>query len=164
MKRKLTITHPFWQVLGIGALAGLRSASAPAITSHILSHHHSKRLEGTQLDFMQSKTVTNVLMLLALGEVVMDKMPFTPNRIKPAGVAFRCLSGVLAGASISKATGGKIGAGALFGAASALASTYISFIVRKSTVKATGIIDPIIGGLEDALVFGAGTTLIRIDQ
>jgi len=163
MKRKLTITHPFWQVLGIGALAGLRSAAAPAITSHILSHHHSKGLEGTQLNFMQSKITANALKLLALGEVVMDKMPFTPNRIKPAGVAFRCLSGALAGASISKATGGKIGAGALFGAASALAATYISFLVRTSAVKATGIFDPIIGGLEDALVIGAGATFISID-
>ena len=91
-------------------------------------------------------------------------MPFTPNRIKPAGTAFRCLSGALAGASISKATGGKIGAGALFGATAALAATYVSFLLRKVTVKATGIVDPVIGALEDALVLGAGTKLIHIDQ
>src|ERR1700759_2063833 len=74
MKRKLTITHPFWQVIGIGALAGLRSASAPAIASHILNHHHSKRLEGTPLNFMQSDTTASTLKLLAAGEMVMDKM------------------------------------------------------------------------------------------
>jgi uncharacterized membrane protein len=91
-------------------------------------------------------------------------MPFTPNRIKPASVAFRCLSGALAGASISKATGGKVGAGALFGAATALASTYISFLLRKATVKTTGVLDPIIGALEDALVLGAGAKLIRVNE
>jgi uncharacterized membrane protein len=164
MKRKLTITHPFWQVVGIGALAGLRSAAAPAIASHILSEHHSQRLENTPLNFMQSDTTTTVLKILAAGELIMDKMPFTPNRIKPAGVAFRCLSGALAGASISKATGGKIGAGILFGATAALASTYLGFLLRKATVKATGIIDPVIGALEDALVLGAGARLIRIDE
>lgn len=164
MKRKLTITHPFWQVIGIGALAGLRSASAPAITSHILSQHHSSRLENTPLDFMQSDTTASTLKLFAAGEMVMDKMPFTPNRIKPASATFRCLSGALAGASISKATGGKIGAGALFGAAAALAATYVSFLLRKATVKTTGIIDPVIGALEDALVLGAGAKLIHIDQ
>lgn len=164
MKRKLTITHPFWQVIGIGALAGLRSASAPAITSHILNEHHSKLLEGTPLNFMQSDAAASTLKILAAGEMVMDKMPFTPNRIKPAGAAFRCLSGALAGASISKATGGKIGAGALFGAAAALAATYVSFLLRKATVKATGIIDPVIGALEDALVLGAGAKLIIIDE
>jgi uncharacterized membrane protein len=164
MKRKLTITHPFWQVVGIGALAGLRSASAPAIASHILSHHHSRRLRGTKLGFMQSGAAATTLKLFAAGEMVADKMPFTPNRIKPASVAFRCLSGALAGASISKATGGKVGAGALFGAATALASTYISFLLRKATVKTTGVLDPIIGALEDALVLGAGAKLIRVNE
>lgn len=160
--RKLTISHPFWQVLGVGALAGMRTASAPAITSHILSHHHSKRLENSPLNFMQSKMVANTLKLLALSEIVVDKLPSTPNRIKPAGMAFRCLSGALAGASISKATGGKMVAGALIGATSALASTYISFILRKTTVKGTGVIDPIIGAIEDALVIGAGIGLTQL--
>ncbi|MGN6177819.1 MAG: DUF4126 family protein [Mucilaginibacter sp.] len=164
MKRKLTITHPFWQVVGIGALAGLRSASAPAIASHILSHHRSGRLNNTPIGFMQSDTTATVLKLLAAGEMAVDKMPFTPNRIKPASMAFRCLSGALAGAGISKATGGKIGAGAVFGATAALMSTYISFLLRKATVKATGVLDPIIGALEDALVLGAGAKLIRIDE
>jgi uncharacterized membrane protein len=164
MRRKLTITHPFWQVLGIGALAGLRSMSAPAITSHILSHHHSKRLEGTPLNLMQSETVAGALKILAASEFVADKLPTAPDRIKPAGVVFRCLSGAVAGASISKATGGKIGAGAIFGAAAALTSTYVSFITRKMIVKGTGVMDPVIGALEDALVLGAGAKLIRIDQ
>lgn len=164
MKRKLTITHPFWQVIGIGALAGLRSMSAPAITSHILSHHHSGRITGTPLAFMQSDAAATTLKILATGEMVMDKMPFAPDRIKPASAAFRCLSGALAGASISKATGGKIGAGALIGATAALASTYAGFLLRKVTVKSTGIIDPIIGALEDALVLGAGAKLVRIDE
>lgn len=164
MKRKLTITHPFWQVIGIGALAGLRSASAPAIASHILNHHHSKRLENTPLNFIQSDTAASALKIMAASELVMDKMPFTPDRIKPAGVAFRCMSGALAGASISKATGGKIAAGALFGAAAALVSTYAGFWLRKATVKSTGIIDPVIGALEDALVLGAGARLVSIND
>jgi uncharacterized membrane protein len=159
---KLTISHPFWQVLGIGALAGMRTASAPVITSHILSHHHSKRLEHSPLNFMQSKTVANTLKILSIGELIVDKLPSTPNRIKPAGVAFRCMSGALAGASISKATGGKILTGALLGATSALASTYLSYILRKTTVKNTGIVDPIIGAIEDALVIGAGLGLAQL--
>jgi uncharacterized membrane protein len=164
MRRKLTITHPFWQVLGIGALAGSRSMAAPAITSHILSHHHSRRLEHTPLNFLQSKIASNALLLLAIGEVVADKLPNTPNRIKPAGVIFRCVTGAVAGATVSKATGGKAAAGAVFGAVSALASTYLCFFARKYTVKGTRIIDPIIGALEDALVIGAGAKLIRIEQ
>ena len=156
------IAHPFWQVLGIGALAGMRTSSAPAITSQILSHHQSENLEHTPLSFMQSKTVANTLTFLTVSEVIMDKLPSTPNRIKPTGFAFRCLSGALAGASIYKSTGNNVLVGTLLGATSAAVSTYLSFITRKATVERTKIFDPIIGAIEDALVVGAGVGLIQI--
>jgi len=166
-KRKLImmkikkISHPFWQVLGIGTLAGMRTSSAPAITSQILSHHYSKGLEGSPLNFMQSKTVANTLTFLTIGEAIMDKLPSTPNRIKPAGFAFRCLSGALAGASIYKATGGNVLVGILLGSVSAAASTYLSFLARKKIVEKTKLFDPIIGAIEDALVVATGVGLVK---
>lgn len=156
------ISHPFWQTLGIGALAGMRTSSAPAITSQILSHHYSKDIKNSPLSFMQSKTVANTLTFLTIGEVILDKIPSTPNRIKPAGFAFRCLSGALAGASIYKATGGNVLLGTLLGSASAAASTYLSFVLRKNTVEKTKIIDPVIGAIEDALAVGAGIGLVQM--
>jgi uncharacterized membrane protein len=158
---KLKISHPFWQVLGMGVLAGMRSSSAPVITSHILTHHHSKKLKKSPLNFMQSQGVANVLKVVALSELVMDKLPSTPNRIKPPVVAIRCLSGALAGASIYKASGGNAITGALLGASAALASTFGSFYLRKETVKKTRLFDPVIGAIEDALVIGAGVGLAR---
>jgi uncharacterized membrane protein len=156
------IKHPFWQVVGIGTLAGMRTSSAPAVTSQILSHHHSKRLEKSPLNFMQSKIVANTLTVLSIGEIVADKLPSTPNRTAPAGVIFRGLSGALAGASIYKASGNNIWVGSVLGAATAVASTYLSFILRKSAGKKTSIIDPILGGIEDALVIGAGIGLTQV--
>lgn len=156
------IKHPFWQVVGIGTLAGMRTSSAPVIASQILSHHHSKRLESSPLNFMQSKTVANVLTVLSVGELIVDKLPSTPNRTKPAGIIFRGLSGALAGASIYKASGNNVLTGTLIGAASAVASTYISLLLRKSIVKNTSIIDPIIGAIEDAMVVGAGVGLAYV--
>jgi uncharacterized membrane protein len=160
--RSNKITHPFWQVIGIGALAGMRTSSAPAITSQIISHHHSRYLKHTPLNFMRSKTIANVLTALTVGELVVDKLPSTGNRTEPAGVVFRGLSGALAGAAIYKATGGNVVVGSLLGAASAVTSTYISFMLRKSAVKNTSIIDPIVGAIEDALVIGAGVSLIQL--
>jgi uncharacterized membrane protein len=156
------IKHPFWQVIGIGTLAGMRTSSAPAVASQILSHHYSKRLKSSPLNFMQSKKVANILTALTVVELIGDKLPATPNRTKPAGVIFRGLSGALAGASIYKASGNNVLIGTLIGTASAVASTYISFLLRKSIVKNTSIIDPIIGVLEDALVIGAGVGLARV--
>jgi uncharacterized membrane protein len=160
--KKLKISNPFWQVVGLGALAGMRSASAPAITSHILSHHqHSKKMNKSALNFMQSNAVANALKIAAVAEFVMDKLPSTPNRIKPVILAGRLLSGVLVGASIYKASGNKPVVGAVLGGAAAVASSFGMFFLRKGAVKRLGIFDPIIGAVEDALVVGAGVGLVR---
>jgi uncharacterized membrane protein len=157
---KLKISNPFWQVLSLGALAGMRSASAPAITSHILNSHRSRILSKSPLSFMQSKNVSNVLKVIAAGEVIADKLPFAPDRIKPFSLFARCLAGSLAGASIYKAYNGSLITGALLGSVGAITSAFGSFYLRKSIVKHANLIDPVIGAIEDTLVFGAGASLI----
>lgn len=157
----IKISKPFWQALSLGALSGMRSTAAPAITSHILSHHHSDSLAHTPLSFMQSEKVAGALKLLAATELIGDKIPGAPDRIKPSSVALRSLMGALSGASIYKANGDNAYVGALLGGSAALASTFVSFYLRRSTVKNTTVIDPIIGSLEDALVFGAGASLAK---
>src|ERR1044071_8820386 len=64
---------------GFGALAGMRSMSPPALLSLFLSrqvlppgHSVAQRLG--------MRSTTNVLLALALGELVGDKLPNTPNR------------------------------------------------------------------------------------
>jgi uncharacterized membrane protein len=151
-----------WQAIGLGTLAGMRTMSAPVVATHILSNHPSKKLAKSPLRFMQSTTVAAVLKVLSVTELVADKLPSTPNRIEPAGVAGRCLSGALAGASIYKAVGGKALTGALVGGAAAIAATYGSYFLRKTIVKANHIADPLIGAAEDALVIGAGIGLTRL--
>ena len=156
---QLKIKDPLWQVVGLGVLAGMRSASAPAITSHILSHHQSKKFGNSPLGFMQSNTTANILKILAVGEFIGDKLPAAPNRIKASALIARCVSGALVGASIYKASGNNPYTGALIGTATACASTFGSFFLRKATVKKTHIFDPLIGALEDSLVIGAGIGL-----
>jgi len=158
---RLKISNPFWQAAGLGALAGMRSVSAPAVASHILSRHHSKSLSKSTLGWLQVDKVATGLKILAVAEFVGDKLPSTPNRIKPVGVIFRCLSGSLAGAGIYKASGGNPYIGALIGSAAALGSTFGSFFLRKKVSEKTKIFDPVIGAIEDALVVGAGIGLAR---
>jgi uncharacterized membrane protein len=155
------ISKPFWQAVSLGTIAGLRSMSAPALASHILSKHPSTGLSTSALSFMQSNKAALAFKLMALAEFAGDKMPSTPNRIEMPGLATRLLSGALAGACVYKAGGGKGYIGAILGGGSAVLSTFGSFYMRKATVKGTHIIDPIIGGIEDALVMGAGAGLAK---
>ena len=157
---QLKISKSFWQVFGLGLLAGMRATSAPVITSHILSKHPSKQLPKSPLSFMQSGNVALGMKILAAGELVGDKLPKTPNRTCTTGVIGRCLSGSLAGATIYKASGNNALTGALLGSIVALGSTFGSYYLRKLTVDKTQVSDPYIGAIEDALVIGAGTGLI----
>ena len=158
----IKISKPFWQAIGLGTIAGFRSMSAPALTSHILSHHQSKALEGSPFNFIQSKKVATAFKLLAITEFVGDKLPNAPDRIKLPVISARFLAGALAGASIYKASGNKAYIGAVLGGSAAILSTFGSFYLRKTTVKTTKLFDPIIGGIEDALVLGASAGFAKV--
>jgi uncharacterized membrane protein len=138
----------------------MRTFAAPVIASHILSNHPSKELNKSPLKFMQSGVTAAVFKVLAVGELVGDKLPNTPNRTATPGVVGRCLAGALAGASIFKASRNNTIVGAAIGSVSALASTFGCFYLRRFAGAKTGITDPIIGGIEDALVAGTGAALI----
>ena len=78
--------------IGIGAIAGLRSMTAPAIVSWAAEQKwiHSP---SQSLAFLKSKKTVSLVSALAVGELVADKLPFTPNRTEPAGLAVRVLTG-----------------------------------------------------------------------
>lgn len=159
---KFKISKPVWQAVGLGAIAGSRTMSAPALTSHILSHQQKLQgLEHSPLRFMQSNKTAIAFKLLAVSEFVGDKLPNTPNRTSLPGITGRVLSGALAGATIYKASGGKAYLGAILGGSAAILSTFGCFYLRKVTVKSTHIIDPIIGGIEDALVLGVSAGMVK---
>jgi uncharacterized membrane protein len=119
----------------IGIIAGLRSMTAPAVTSWAarLGWIH---VNSSWLAFLGYSWTPWILSLAALGELVVDKLPATPSRKMPPSFAFRIVSGSLSGAAIGIAQsslfigllGGAIGAvvGTLGGAAarSALARVF----------------------------------------
>jgi uncharacterized membrane protein len=154
-------TGYFWQTLSLGILAGMRTFAAPVVVSHILSNHPAKALSGSPLKFMQSIKVATGLKIAAIGELVGDKLPFTPNRTEAGGVIGRCLSGALAGATIYKANSKNMAIGVLIGSAAAFASTFGCYFLRKTIVKNTHIDDPWIGALEDTIVISSAIVLIK---
>jgi uncharacterized membrane protein len=155
------MSQTFWKVLGLGVIAGMRSLSAPAIASHYLAKDQSSELEDSPLKFLQSPQVADVLKLLAASEMAGDKVPGAPDRITTASLFARGLSGALVGAALFKANKGNMTAGALLGSAAAVAGTYGSFYLRKELKHLSGIADPILGVLEDALVVKNGVEILE---
>jgi uncharacterized membrane protein len=155
-------SNPFWQVVGLGVLAGMRTFAAPVVASHILSKRHSYNLSSSPLKFMQSANTAIAFKVLACGELIGDKLPDAPNRIEAGGLIGRCLSGSLAGASIYKASGRSAITGALFGSVAALGATFASYYLRRAAVKENIIHEPMAGVAEDALVVATGVSFILI--
>lgn len=150
-----------WLVLGLGAVAGLRSMAAPAIASQVLANHPSSRLADSPLRFLQSPVTATISKLLAAGEMAGDKIPGISDRIAPPALIGRVASGALVGAAFCKAKGGNQLAGALLGSLAAVAGSYGGYYLRKEVGKRSGIADPILGALEDALVVASGIGLLE---
>ena len=146
----------------IGVVAGSRTFTAPAAVSWA-AHLGWLHLRGTPLGFLQASVTPYVLTLLAIGELIMDKLPTTPSRKAPGGFIARIISGALCGAALgmagSGAGSGAVG-GLLAGAAGAVVGTLGFYEFRARLVKAVGGRDLPIALLEDMCAIGAATWIV----
>jgi uncharacterized protein DUF4126 len=90
--------------IGIGIVAGLRSLLAPAIVAWA-AHLGSLNLHGSPPAFMGSTATVAIFSVLAIGELVADKLPKTPKRTALAPLLARILTGGLCGASLCAVAG-----------------------------------------------------------
>ena len=151
----------FWPTIGFAAIAGMRSMSAPALLSHYLTRNPSWLLLSSPLRALQKPLVARGLKLAAAGEMMMDKLPGTPNRIAPPVLLGRLLAGALVGAAVYKSREGSSAAGAAVGGLGAVAATFISYALRMGISKQANWPVAAVGVGEDALVLGSGAALLR---
>lgn len=156
-----THVNPNLKAIGLGMIAGMRSMSAPALTSHFLNKVPAANLAGSSLRFMQKSSVATGLKVLAVTEIIADKLPGTPDRIAPPVLATRALAGALVGLTCNQANGESKWIGALLGAVGAVAASYGFFYLRKNLSQSTNIPDQVWAVLEDALVLAGGIALAK---
>jgi uncharacterized membrane protein len=89
--------------------------------------------------------------LLAAGELWGDKLEAAPDRIAPAGIVARIVTGGLAGAAL--APRGQAWPGGLIGATAAVGAAYLTFGARRRAMRRFG--QKSTGLVEDALTVGA---------
>jgi uncharacterized membrane protein len=143
----------------IGLIAGLRSLTAPAVTAWA-AHLTWLNLHNTPLAFLGSKAAVAIFTLLALVELVTDKLPSTPSRTKPPGLIARIVLGGLSGAAVASAGSQGFALGAVLGAAGGIAGAFGGYQVRTRVVKALNIPDFVIALLEDAVAIAAGLFIV----
>ena len=133
--------------------------TAPAVVSWA-AHLHWLDLHDSPLSFMGSTAAVVVFTLGAVGELVADKLTFTPSRTKPAGLISRILLGGLAGGAVAASRSQPIALGAVLGAAGGIAGAFGGYEVRKRLVGALNVPDFVVALAEDAVAIGGGLLIV----
>jgi uncharacterized membrane protein len=121
----------------IGITAGLRSLTAPALVSWA-AHLGWLDLSGSRLSFLGSWTATIVLSLLALGELVADKLPKTPNRTDLGPLVFRVITGGFSSLAICTSAHQPLVIGTILGVLGSIAGAFAGYEIRHRLVKTFG--------------------------
>ncbi len=140
----------------MGAVCGLRTFTGTAITASA-ANQRVLNLKGTPLAWLATDGAAVTLLVLAAAEVVADKLPSMPDRIQPASLAARFVSGAVCGLAIAKGhTRRQQIMGALIGGTAAVAAGYAGFQYRKR-VKMPALAKALI---EDTVAVGAAKAVI----
>ena len=132
------MTHALVLLLAllIGVIAGLRAFTAPAVMAWAAALHWIN-LDGTWASWMGHWATVGVLTVVAVAELVSDKMPTVPSRKSALPFLVRLASGAFSGAVLGTAWGyrwGSLGAGLI----GAVIGTIGGYEVRTRLVAANG--------------------------
>ncbi len=118
----------------IGTASGLRSLIGLAAVSWA-AHFGILALDHTWLAFLSYSFTPYILTLLAIAEMVNDKLPRTPSRLAPPGFITRIVTGALCGLAIGHSGNGII-VGLAAGIIGAVAGTFGGAKARGLLAKA----------------------------
>jgi uncharacterized membrane protein len=143
--------------LVLGFIAGLRTMMAPAAASWA-ARLGMLAVAGTPVAFMGYKYTAVIFTVLALGEVINDKLPKTPSRKTPPQFIGRIVMGSLVGATVGAASGSLL-IGLIAGASGAVAGTLGGAAARGRLAAAFGRDMPA-ALIEDAVAAGLSLLIV----
>ena len=153
------MNYVFLLAVGIGIVAGLRSLTAPAVVAWG-AHVGWLNLHGSPLAFLGSTPAVAIFSLLALGELVADKLPMIPKRTAPAPLFARVVTGGVCGACLCAAAGKALITGALLGGTGAIVGAFVGYQVRRGLVTKLHIKDLFVAICEDLLAIGLAVFVV----
>jgi uncharacterized membrane protein len=142
----------------IGVIAGLRALTPLAAVSWG-AHAGWLHLDHTWLAFLGYAATPYIFTVLAIGELITDKLPNTPSRKAPPGFIARIVSGALCGAALGAASQALLG-GLVAGGIGAVVGTFGGYEFRARLAKAIGGKDLPIAMLEDVIAVGGAFLIV----
>lgn len=148
----------------VGVVGGMRSMTPLAAVAIAASHRALPR-DDKPTRLLGHPAVVAGTLALAAGELAGDKWKKAPDRIVPAGLAARLVTGAITGAALARRDQRALGAA--LGVAGAMLSAYVTFGLRMRAMEQHGQTST--GLVEDAAVMTAlagvvGTAAARPDH
>jgi len=142
----------------IGLFAGLRSLTPPAAVAWAVHLGWLKLVRP--LSLIGSLPALIILSLLAITEIILDKLPNTPSRTAPPGLIARIVTGGFTGACVSVGGGKSAFVGAGLGAIGGIVGTFAGYHARARIVKSLRQPDFNIALLEDLIAIGGSLFVV----
>ena len=142
----------------IGLFAGLRSLTPPAAVAWAV--HLGWLVLARPLSLIGSLPAVIILSLLAIIEVMVDKLPNTPNRTAPVGLIARIVTGGFTGACISLGGGRSAYVGAALGVIGGIVGCFGGYQARTRLVNSLHQPDFNIALLEDLIAIGGSLFIV----
>ena len=149
----------FLLAIGIGIVAGLRAFTAPAIVAWA-AHLEWLHLQHSPLAFMGSTTAVAIFSLLAIGELIGDKLPSIPKRTAVGPLSARIITGALGGACLCAAAEKLLLTGALLGGIGGAIGAFVGYEIRRGVVHNLHIKDFVFAVCEDLVAIGLALFLV----
>ena len=142
----------------IGLFAGLRSLTPPASVAWAV--HMGWLKLARPLSLIGSLPAVIILSLLAVTEIIVDKLPNTPNRTAPPGLITRIVTGGLTGACVSLGGGESAFVGAVLGVVGGIVGCFAGYQARARLVSYLRQPDFNLALLEDLIAIGGSLFIV----
>jgi uncharacterized membrane protein len=133
----------------LGTMTGLRTMT-PITIACWFAYLGYLPVEGTWAAWTGKLVAVVIFTLMAVGELVADKLPKVPNRTAPGPLLARLVFGGLVGAIAATGASGSAFEGVFLGAMGALLGAFGGFLVRKYLVQWSERPDWNLAVIEDA--------------
>jgi uncharacterized membrane protein len=149
----MKLAYPFLA----GVFTGLRSATAVATIAR--AAEDGSITLSPLLHFVASRWYARSSTIAEVSELVVDKLPFTPNRTDHRGVVVRLTAGSFAGGLVASSQKQSFVMGAALGGLGALVGTYGGFHARAGLRSALKLPDFPVAVVEDVIATGGSIWL-----
>jgi uncharacterized membrane protein len=143
----------------IGCVDGLRSLTGPAVVCWA-AHFGWLHFAGTKLAFVDRPVTLIVFTVLAIVELVLDKLPSTPARTAPVGLIARIVLGGACGLAIATSAGISTLFATALASIGAVVGAFAGYRIRHQIVSQTRLPDLAVALAEDAIAIAGGFLII----